>query len=374
MNDTSPPDFVTASRNHALRVAVLLFAMYLVAMLLWFASALVFVAFLGILFGLAVSTGVDILERYRLPRGVGAVSIVLGFFLLLVGAASTNMPTIRQQSRELREKVPESLDRLEQWLHKRGIVLLDTTATDSTGVTTRAAALRSTVENQVGTAAKYVFPFLSQTVAIVGGVMLIIFMAIYIGAEPEVYRKGVLLLVPLRMRDRAIEVTRAIALVLRKWLVTQLIAMVVIGIVSTIALLILDVQPAFALGLLAGLFEFIPTVGPLLAAIPAVAMGFLDSPEKALTVGLVYWGIQFLENNLLIPLLMKGGVNVPPVVTILGQALMTILFGFLGLMVAVPMMAATIVLVRMLYVEPDPIPPPTIPTLTPAAGSVAASA
>jgi predicted PurR-regulated permease PerM len=370
----TPPDFVTASRNHALRVAVLIFGMYLVAMLLWFANALVFVTFLGILFGLAVSAGVDLLQRYRVPRGIGAVSLVLGFFLILVGAASTNMPTIRQQSAELRQKVPESLDRLEQWLHKRGIVLLDTTATDSTGVTTRAAALRSTVENQVGTAAKYVFPFLSQTVAIVGGVMLIIFMAIYIGAEPEVYRKGVLLLVPLRMRERAIEVTRAIALVLRKWLVTQLIAMVTIGMVTTIALLILDVEPAFALGLLAGLFEFIPTVGPLLAAIPAVAMGFLDSPEKALTVGLVYWGIQFLENNLLIPLLMKGGVNVPPVVTILGQALMTILFGFLGLMVAVPLMAATIVLVRMLWVEPDPVPPPTIPTLTPAAGSVAASA
>jgi len=334
--------------------------MYVVAMLLWFASALVLVTFLGILFGLAVSAGVDVVARYRVPRGVGAVAIVLGFFLILVGAASTNMPTIRQQSAELRTKIPESLDRVEQWLHKRGIVLIDTTATDSTGVTSRADALRSTVERQVGTAAKYVFPFLSQTLAIVGGVVLIIFMAIYIGAEPHVYHRGVMLLFPLRMRDRAGEVSRAIATVLRKWLVTQLIAMVAIGTVTTIALLILGVKPAFALGLLAGLFEFIPTVGPLLAAVPAIAMGFLDSPEKALTVGLVYWGIQFLENNLLIPLLMKGGVNVPPVVTILGQALMTILFGFLGLMVAVPLMAAVIVAVKMLYVEPDPVPA-TIP-------------
>ena len=75
-----------------------------------------------------------------------------------------------------------------------------------------------------------------------------------------------------------------VASVLRIWLVTQLIAMLVIGGVTTIVLLILRVKAAFALGVLAGLFEFIPTVGPLLSAIPGVAMGFLDSPEKAAMV------------------------------------------------------------------------------------------
>ena len=80
-------------------------------------------------------------------------------------------------------------------------------------------------------------------------------------------------------------------------------------------------------------------------------MGFLDSPQKALTVLALYMGIQFLENHLLIPMLMKGGVDVPPVMTILAQALFTLLFGFLGLMVAVPAVAATMVAVKMLYVE-----------------------
>jgi predicted PurR-regulated permease PerM len=80
-------------------------------------------------------------------------------------------------------------------------------------------------------------------------------------------------------------------------------------------------------------------------------MGFVDSPQKALFVIIAYVGIQFLENHILIPMLMKGGVDVPPVLTILGQALMTLLFGFLGLMVAVPALAATMVGVKMLYVE-----------------------
>ena len=86
----------------------------------------------------------------------------------------------------------------------------------------------------------------------------------------------------------------AIAIVLRRWLVTQLIAMTVIGTVTTIALLILDVKAAFALGLIAGLMEFIPTVGPLLSAIPAVAMGFLDSPQKAVTVGTNPFGLAYV--------------------------------------------------------------------------------
>ena len=203
----------------------------------------------------------------------------------------------------------------------------------------------------MGGASRFLFPFLTHTVAVFGGIMLIIFMSIYIAADPGLYHRGMMHLFPHRMRERAGEVLSAMATVLRRWLVTQLIAMLVIGVVTTTALLILRVKAAFALGLIAGLLEFIPTVGPILSAIPAIAMGFLDSPEKALTIAALYVGIQFMENHLLIPLLMKGGIDIPPVLTILGQALFTILFGFLGLMVAVPVLAATMVAVKMLYVE-----------------------
>ena len=133
-------------------------------------------------------------------------------------------------------------------------------------------------------------------------------------------------------------------------------------------LLIFRVKAAFALGLLAGLFEFIPTVGPIVSALPAIAMAFLDSPEKALWVGIAYVGIQFFENHLLIPLLMKGGINLPPALTVFSQALMALTFGFLGLMCAVPLLAASVVAVKMLYVE-DVVGEPQIgPTEDPARG------
>src|SRR6185503_13154842 len=98
------------------------------------------------------------------------------------------------------------------------------------------------------------------------------------------YHAGMMHLFPHGARERAGEVLSAMAGVLRKWLVTQLIAMASIGAVATVVLLILKVKAAFALGVLAGLFEFIPTVGPIISALPAIAMGFLDSPEKALYV------------------------------------------------------------------------------------------
>src|SRR5687768_10022328 len=390
------------------RAAALVIAMYLGVQLLWFANQLVLVVFLGVLFGLAVEAGVDRLEKYRIRRGIGAAMIVIGFFALLVGVGAWITPTIREQSVELKTKIPEAVDRVEAWLKKRqsgffGIVFggsgpasqpaagqtaAGQTASGQTSVgspdsarpplpvpgtaartdTTRASSdtgraptqggassagetLRGSLGRQLGRVTGYVFPFLSHTVAVFAGLMLIIFMAIYIAADPDTYHRGMMHLFPHHVRKRAGEVLSAMAIVLRRWLVTQMIAMAVIGTVTTIALLILKVKAAFALGLIAGLMEFIPTVGPIISAIPAVAMGFIDSPQKAFTVAAVYMGIQFLENHLLIPMLMKGGVDVPPVLTILGQALFTLLFGFLGLMVAVPALAAVMVAVKMLYVE-----------------------
>ena len=378
------------------RAAALVFAMYLGLRLLWFANALFLVVFLGILFSIAVSAGVDRLERLRIRRGVGAAIVVLSFFALLGGFGAWLAPTLRSQGAELRQKLPEAIDRVEQWVNKRqsgmfGILLGGTdavarqggtsTAADSTAARSGAAtgtagrtqatgerstlpatagdsaqtggapALNQRIQEKLSGASRFLFPFLTNTVQALGGILIIVFLSIYLAADPQLYRRGVLALIPDRRRAQGALVMDRVGTVLRKWLVTQLIAMVVIGAVSTIVLLILGVKAAFALGVLAGLFEFIPTVGPLLSAIPAVAMGFLDSPQKAVTVAAAYWGIQFLENHILIPLLMKGGMDLPPALTVVTQALLALVFGFLGLMVAVPMLATAMVVIQVLYLE-----------------------
>ena len=208
--------------------------------------------------------------------------------------------------------------------------------------------IKNRIMEQLGKVSRYLFSALSSTLSIAAALVLLIFMAIYIGAEPEVYRGWLLATIPATARPQMRLVLEEMSKVLRKWLVTQLIAMVVIGVMSTVALLLLGVQAPYALGFLAGLLEFIPTIGPIMSAVPAIIMGFTDSPELALKVGLAYWAIQFVENNLLIPFLMRGEMDLPPAITLVAQALMTLLFGFIGLMVAVPLTAAVLVPLRML--------------------------
>lgn len=384
-----------------LRAAALIAALYLTLRLLWIASPLILTAFLGVLFGLAVESGVDRLARFRIPRGLAAAIVVVGFYAALIGLGAWMAPTLREQASELKTRLPEAVDKVESWLNARqggffGFFLggsevagPDTTNPTLTGVpagrgeaariappgsapTARAPAsggqrpdstnvppeaktptstLKDRLGGQLSGVTRYLFPFLTSTIAAFAGIVLITFLAIYIGADPDTYHRGLMHLFPHSARDRAGEVLSAMATVLRKWLVTQLIAMLVIGVVSTGVLLALGVKAAFALGLIAGLLEFVPTVGPLMSAVPAVAMGFIDSPQKALTVAIAYIAIQFLENHILIPQLMKGGLDLPPALTIIGQALMAILFGFLGLMVAVPALAAMMVPIKMLYVQ-----------------------
>lgn len=356
-----------------LRTTALVLSLIVAFRVLWIAHALVIVVFLGMLFGIAVSAGTDRLQRWRIPRGVGAPLIVLGFFGMLAGFGAWMAPTLRDQGAELRQKLPEAVDRMEEWIDRRqggvlGSILgaapapavtapprvaagrIASVAPDTGGKLS--VALHDRLRHRMGGASRYLFPFLTHTVELVGGLVLMVFLSIYFAIHPALYRRGALSLLPPRARERGALAMDRVATVLRRWLVTQLIAMIVMAVASTAMLLLFHVKAAFALGLLAGLFEFIPTVGPVLSALPGVAMGFLDSPEKAAGLAVAYWALQFTESHVLIPVLMKQGIHLPPALTVVTQALFAIVFGFLGLMVAVPVLATVTVLVRTLYLEP----------------------
>jgi len=363
-----------------LRAVALAVAVYYVLQLVWAVNAVLLTAFLGLLFGLALTSAVDALARFRVPRGVGAAVVVLALYGALVGAGFWIAPTLRAQASELRARLPEAVQRMEGWLEAQSSGLaeyLDTSESDAASQaapagaappagatrTTSATAgsaqprdeapstLRDAFGDRITGMTRYVGPLLSRTATLLGGLLLVTFVAVYMAVEPRTYRDGLLLLVPQRARGRAREVLDATGTVLRRWLVTQLIAMVIIGAVTTGLLLVLQVEAAVALGVVAGLLEFVPFIGPIIAAVPAIAMAFLGSPEKALWVLGAYVVIQQLESNLLMPLLMREGLKLPPILTLLAQGVMAVLFGFLGLLVAVPLLAAVLVPVKMLYVR-----------------------
>jgi predicted PurR-regulated permease PerM len=351
----------------ALRIAAAVVGLAIAALLLWHTRTLILTVFLGVLFALAVSSGADRLQRYRIPRGVAAPLLVLGFVAILAGFGTWIGPTVRIQTRELKTKLPEALEKLDIWVRSRGGGIIatitglddettpaaspaaapDTAAVVPTPVKVATPSLRERLLTQLGGVGRFFVPFLTHTVAAVAGIVLVLFLSIYLAIDPSMYRRGLLYVVPQPSRPRADRMLTAIAVTLRKWLVTQLIAMLVIGIVTTSVLLALNVRAAVPLGILAGLLEFVPTLGPILSALPAIAMGFVDSPEKALAVTIAYLGIQFMENHLLIPILMKEGIDIPPALTIVMQAMMALVFGFLGVLVAVPLLATIMIAVRM---------------------------
>ena len=357
-----------ARRLDAVLVAASVVGLLIALLLLWQTRTLVLTVFLGVLFALAVSAGADRLQRRKIPRGVAAPLIVFAFVGLVGAFGSWIGPTVREQSQELRTKLPEALEKLENWVQARGGGVISTitgfgddvgppaaadsakaTVAQPVATTTPApTTLRDRLLSQIGGVGRYLLHAVGSTLAVLAGIVLVIFLAIYLAIDPSTYRRGLLHLVPQRARAKTDEILGAIAVTLRKWLVTQLIAMIVIGAVSTVVLMALKVRAAVPLGILAGLLEFVPTVGPIISAIPAIAMGFVDSPEKALAVAIAYVGIQFIENHLLIPILMKEGVNVPPALTIVMQALMAIVFGILGLLVAVPLLATIMIAARIL--------------------------
>jgi predicted PurR-regulated permease PerM len=361
------------------RVLALIFGFYIAVRLLWVGHPVIFLFFLGVLFGLPLSQGADWFEKRRVPRGLGVAVILTLFLGLLIGGGVGIAPILRAQSTELQQRLPEALDKIDAWLGHRsngvlGILFneesspdsvraitdslsLDTLAATSPGTVTvktttrteEVAAggnLRREITGQFRGAQHSFLRMLTSTFAVSGAFLLVLFIAAYIGIDPHLYHGGLLELVPVAERDRAALTMARVATTLRRWLVTQLIAMAVIGAVTTVFLLAIHVKAAVPLGILAGVAKFIPIVGSIFAAIPAIAMAFADSPHKALVLTLGYIVIQFLENHLLVPVLMKKGVDLPPAMTLGIQALMAVLFGFLGLLVAVPLLAAILTIVR----------------------------
>ncbi|MDP1889386.1 MAG: AI-2E family transporter [Gemmatimonadaceae bacterium] len=407
---------LTAEHADLVRAALIIVFVLLGLQLLWAARILALTAFLGVLFGLGAAPAVDALERRGFRRGVASPLIIFGVLGLVLALGAWSAPTLVTQSQELRTRFPEALEKVEVWLTAKQPRLLDaiagtatpkksapaagatTTPTaaplaapiavldsapvaapaESVGVamTIRASAPPQVAETrpqrrlveafyrQAGRLKAVALGILTSTLAVFGGFILVIFLAVYIAAEPDLYKRGILLLVSPSARQRLDPVLTAIAVKLRRWLGTQALAMLIIGSVTTVLLSIIGVRAALPLGIIAGLLEFIPNVGPTLAAVPAIIMAFVDSPQKAFVVMVVYWGIQFLENNLLIPYLMREQLDLPPALTLMTQVVMAYVFGLMGLFVATPLLAAVFVTVQMLHVQPDALPSETAGTGT----------
>jgi predicted PurR-regulated permease PerM len=181
--------------------------------------------------------------------------------------------------------------------------------------------------------------------------VLVLFAALFFATSPRTYVNGALALLPHRYRHDVAVSLVASARALKKWLLGSLVSMLVITLMVGVALWLLGVPAFVGLALIAGIAQFVPVVGPLLAAIPGVAMALTVGPESAMWTALAYLVASQLEANLIYPLIQERAVSLPPALTLFAIIAMGLLFGPLGVLLATPILVVVAIFVVKLYVR-----------------------
>jgi predicted PurR-regulated permease PerM len=197
--------------------------------------------------------------------------------------------------------------------------------------------------------------------------LIVTFAGVYLAFRPEAYLRGLLLLAPPRARPRAKAVLGACGFALNQWLLGQLISMLLVGFTTAVGLWIAGVPSPVALGLLAGLGQFVPVVGPVVSAIPGLIIALAEGPQTLVWACLIYVGVVQLESNLFTPFVLREMAQLPMALTLFAVLALGALLGPLGVLFATPLALALYVVVKMVYVEdllgerlgePPRVPPP----------------
>ncbi len=325
---------VAAAIAAALLIALYFFRAVANVLLLIFAAVLLSI----FLSGLALF----IHHRTPLSQGWSLTLTVVGLLALAVGIGWVAGPRLGAQFSQLTERIPEAIDQLRAMLtqYEWGQTLLAQAPGSGQGAPFGAIDVVGRVTG-----------IFSTTLGILTNVLIVGITGLYLAIDPNLYIGGAVRLVPVAHRGRAREVFASLGRALRWWLIGRIASMAVVGVLTTIGLLLVGMPLAFTLGFIAAIFSFVPYLGPIAAAIPALLVALVEGPTMVLYVALIYLGVQLLESNAITPLIQQRVVSLAPALLLTAQTLVGVLGGLLGLLVAAPLTVAVIVVVQMLYVE-----------------------
>jgi predicted PurR-regulated permease PerM len=334
-NGISPTE---ARVRTAMRQVALILAAVAAALLLWQLTHVLLLIFASILLAILLRNIARPIQHYgklaERPSVLVAILLVvvaLTAFAVLLGAQ------IQAQAAALLENLPELVDTAENrlgidgigdWLREQQLSILKDDA-----LMLNVASYSATIFGAVGY------------------LVVVVAAAIYLALNPSTYVNGLLMLVPPDQQDKARETLNTLGRALGLWLLGQLAAMVLVGVFTTLGLWLLGVPSALALGVIAGLLEFVPLIGPIVAAVPAVLVALGQEPTLALWVIGLYTLLQQVEGYLILPLVQERAVDLPPVVTIFAILAFGALFGIMGLLLATPLAVVCLVLVKKLWVR-----------------------
>ena len=276
------------------------------------------------------------------PKKWSLIVTVIGAAVIFAIVYMLLAPKVAGQVDQISQKLPSSIANAEQYLqqHWWGKKLISLIPENP----------QQTLANSSGWASE-TFGLVSSTFGIFADLYIIVLLGIFFMVNPAPYVNGIVHLVPQKNQSRAREIINEVYITLQRWLTGKLLSMLVVAVLTGIGLAILGVPLPLTLALLAGLLAFIPNFGPIFALIPAVLLGFLQGPAIALYVVILYMGVQAVESNVITPFIQREMVHLPLAMIIIAQVILGILVGGLGLILATPIVAAVIVLIRMIYIE-----------------------
>lgn len=298
-------------------------------LLLVFAGALIALYFRGL--GNLIHRKLRIKPPWSLISGVVITLLLLSGFIILAGAR------ISEQTDNLSRILPETIDTFKQQINESKIG--------------KQIWQRISSGNQTQKLGAAVQTFFRSSFGILWDVYVVLFLGIFFTAAPKVYLRGFRKLIPSKAKPKADEIISTIGANLKKWLKGKLLAMLIVAILTLAGLLIIGIPMAFTLSIIAGILNFIPNFGPVIALIPAVLVGLSEGPVTVLLVAGLYILVQVLESNFITPQIQKKLVSIPPALIIIAQLLMGVLTGGWGLLLATPLILIVMIVVNELYVS-----------------------
>ena len=336
MSDTHPPSKPNSDWPFVRRVLVV-FALAALMAAIWALLDVLLLLFGAMLIALILHAIAEPLQKIlslgRRPAmvlGGGLVVALLGGAALLLG------PGLAAEMNNLLMSLPDAANRLLSVFHLGSMSdLIKDGATVST----------------LGGLASRVIAWTSTAAGALASLLLVIFGGIYLANDPQLYREGFVKLLPPAVHPNVNATLDDAGEALRRWLVGQTIAMVLVGAFTGVGLWLAGVPSAFALGFIAGLAEFVPLIGPILGALPVILIASAqDWQTVILAIGVVVV-VQQIESNLIAPLIVSRMVSIAPAVGLFAVVAMGILLGPLGLLLGFPLAIVFDIAVRRLYVR-----------------------